>query len=488
MSSIRGKITLGYLALALGVGGFVLFASADLRFLETRVREGVAISTFQETAQEMRRHEKNYFLYRGADELDEARAQAGRLAQQLDGEALALASVARNDEMPALARAIERYRKLIEQPIEFVSGNDRAEAEIRVAGHAISKFSDDLALRERTSLVTTLRQSRHAMFWSVGLVALLALAGGQLLYRAVGRPLRRLEEQLEPLAAGRFQAFSMVSEDREIVSFTAALNRMLKELELGRRQVLQSDKLAALGTLASGVAHELNNPLGNISGACQILIKELDGLDTLPADARAALRDWLIQIDDETERARRIVRTLLDYSRKPERAGVACLLGETLEKSLLLLRQRLPHSDSVSLELPADLLVCADPHRLQQVFINLIQNALDAGGDSVHVNIHARQAETTNWPPAGAGLVVGARAGREAVLVTVTDDGPGIPGERLSHIFDPFFTTREPGEGTGLGLYIVGEIVQELGGAIAVSSPPEGGACFSLWLPCGVAK
>ena len=497
MSSIRGKITVGYLALALGVGGFVLFASADLRFLETRVREGVAISAFQETAQEMRRHEKNYFLYRGTDELEEARVLAGRLAQQLADENQALGSVARNDEMPALGQAIQRYRRLIEQPIEFagMNGNAGAEAEIRAAGHAISDFSDDLALRERASLVATLRQSRHALFWSVGLVALLALAGGQLLYRAVGRPLRRLEEQLEPLAEGRFQAFSMVSKDREIISFTAALNRMLEELELRRRQVLQSDKLAALGTLASGVAHELNNPLGNISGACQILIEELNGLDaftakTLPTDTRAALGDWLTQIDDETERARRIVRTLLDYSRKPVTEGAACLLGEALEKSLLLLRQRLPNDNSVRLELPPDLRVCADPQRLQQVFINLIQNALDAGGDSVQVNIRARQALEADWPPAGAGLVVGAQAGHAAVLVTLEDDGPGIPAERLGHIFDPFFTTRDPGEGTGLGLYIVGEIVQELGGAIAVTSPGLSGrgVCFSLWLPCGATQ
>jgi signal transduction histidine kinase len=492
MSSIRGKITVGYLALALGVGGFVLFASADLRFLETRVREGVAISSFQETAQEMRRHEKNYFLYRGADELEEARILAGRLAQQLADENQALGSVARNDEMPALGQAIQRYRRLIEQPMEFAGMNDNAgaEAEIRAAGHAISDFSDDLALRERASLVATLRQSRHALFWSVGLVALLALAGGQLLYRAVDRPLRRLEEQLEPLAEGRFQAFSMVSKDREIISFTAALNRMLEELELRRRQVLQSDKLAALGTLASGVAHELNNPLGNISGACQILIEELDGLDALPTDTRAALGDWLTQIDDETERAQRIVRTLLDYSRKPVSEGATCLLGEALEKSLLLLRQRLPTDNSVRLELPPDLRVCADPQRLQQVFINLIQNALDAGGDSVQVNIRARQALEADWPPAGAGLVVGTRAGQVAVLVTLDDDGPGIPVERLGHIFDPFFTTRDPGEGTGLGLYIVGEIVQELGGAIAVNSPGLSGrgVCFSLWLPCGATQ
>jgi signal transduction histidine kinase len=87
-------------------------------------------------------------------------------------------------------------------------------------------------------------------------------------------------------------------------------------------------------------------------------------------------------------------------------------------------------------------------------------------------------------------LVVGTRAGQVAVLVTLDDDGPGIPAERLGHIFDPFFTTRDPGEGTGLGLYIVGEIVQELGGAIAVNSPGLSGrgVCFSLWLPCGATQ
>jgi signal transduction histidine kinase len=484
MSSIRGKITLGYLALAAGVGGFVLFASADLRYLESRVREGVAVSAFREAAQELRRHEKNYFLYHGTDELDEARTLAGRLARLLDDDASALASVASSDELLALRRAIQRYLRQIERPIEFgENGGVLAEPEIRTAGHEISERSDRLAERERSVLVDILRQSRLALMWVVGAVALLALAGGQLLYRAVGRPLKRLEAQLEPLAEGRFQNFTQVSEDREIISFTAALNRMLEELELRRRQVLQSEKLAALGTLASGVAHELNNPLGNISGACQILVEEVDGLERLPADTKAALTEWLAQIDDETERARRIVRTLLDYSRKPGREGAPCLLGETLERSLLLLRQRLPEADSVSVDIAADLRVCADSQRLQQVFINLIQNALDAGAHQIVVA--ARAASRADWPPEGAGLVVGEAAGRDAVMITVRDDGPGIAPERLDHIFDPFYTTREPGEGTGLGLYIVGEIVQEQGGAIAVSSPPGGGARFALWLPCG---
>jgi len=314
---------------------------------------------------------------------------------------------------------------------------------------------------------------------------LLALAGGQLLYRVVGRPLRRLEEQLQPLAEGRFQAFKEVSGDREIVSFTAALNRMLEELELRRRQVLQSEKLAALGTLASGVAHEMNNPLGNISGACQILLEEVDDLDVLPAVTRTELRDWLTQIDDETERARRIVRTLLDYSRKPGRERTRTPLAQTLARCLLLLKQRLPAEDCVRLEVAEALRVRSDPQRLQQVFINLIQNALDAGGRDVHVTIRARTAGATDWPPSDAGVMLGTGGGQGGTLILVADDGPGIPPERLAHIFEPFYTTRALGEGTGLGLYIVGEIVQEQGGAIAVSSPPGGGTRFFLWLPCG---
>ncbi|MBU0501065.1 MAG: hypothetical protein KJ558_12590 [Gammaproteobacteria bacterium] len=244
MSSIQGKITAGYLILAFGVGSFVLFASADLRFLERRVQEGVAIAAFQETAQEMRRHEKNYFLYRARGEAGEdlaaGRSSAVELAAGLEG--AALSAVASGDELAALKRTLGDYRRLLDQATP-------PEGELRAAGHALSEQSERLSERERASLVTTARQSRHLLFWSVGALLLLGLAGGQVMYRIVGRPLRQLEEQLEPLAQGRFNAFAMVSDDREIVSFTQALNRMLEELELRRRQVLQSEKLASLGTL-----------------------------------------------------------------------------------------------------------------------------------------------------------------------------------------------------------------------------------------------
>lgn len=476
MASIRGKIVVGYLALAAGMAGFVLFASADLRYLERRVNEGVAIAAFQESAQEMRRHEKNFFLYRAGTELSAARDLAQELERHLHNPALA--AVAHGRELPELQSAVAAYRRLIgtEAPVE---------ASLRAAGHDISVRSDRLAERERATLVDTVRQSRQALFWTVGAVILLALIGAQVLTRIVGRPLRQLEEQLEPLAGGRFQAFAMVSNDREIVSFTQALNRMLAELELRRRQVLQSEKLASLGTLASGVAHELNNPLGNISGASQILIEELDGLTGVDAARRAELREWLTQVDAETERARRIVRALLDYGRRPAAHVATIPLREVVARALLLLRQRLPEDDSVSVEIPAEIELAIDPQRLQQIFINLIQNALDAGDDGTRVTLRARRANPGDWPPADAASLVGIpdTSGR-AALIEVADDGPGIAAEAIGQVFDPFFTTRAPGEGTGLGLYIVGEIVLEQGGGIAVASTPGHGTRFSLWLPC----
>lgn len=494
MASIRSKIILIYLSLALGVGAFVLFASASLRYLEQQVNEGVAIAAFQEAVQEMRRHEKNFFLYRAAADLDAARAQAADLVRQLDKDRPILAELALADELPALDRALAGYRSLLAGQPKGSAMDDDA---VRAAGHEILALSEALARRERASLSSQVRQSRHALLWSVGVLVFMALAGGQVLYRVVGRPLRQLEEQLEPLAQGRFRAFSMVSRDREIVSFTQALNRMLEELEMRRRQVLQSEKLASLGTLASGVAHELNNPLGNISGAAQIALEELAAL---PGEAGAEMQGWLRLIDMETERARKIVRILLDYSRRPGQESTPTPLRDVLEKSLLLLGARLPAEDTVSFDVPAELRLCMDPQRMQQVFINLIQNALAAGGDGVHVRVEARMAGARDWPPvevaqalaAGTAQVLGTPDGAapatRAVLIRVRDDGPGIPPERIGQVFDPFFTTREPGEGTGLGLYIVGEIVQEHGGAIAVTSPPAGGACFSLWLPCGNAK
>jgi len=157
-------------------------------------------------------------------------------------------------------------------------------------------------------------------------------------------------------------------------------------------------------------------------------------------------------------------------------------IGEVLEKSLLLLRGPLKEV-APRLDVAPELKVSGDSQRLQQVFINLVQNAVDAGAGKIEIG--ARSAENGSWRPAAGVWVAGAppAPGARGVVVWVADDGPGIPPESLARVFDPFFTTREPGHGVGLGLYIVAEIVEEHRGCVAAESPAAGGARFALWLP-----
>jgi two-component system, NtrC family, sensor kinase len=231
------------------------------------------------------------------------------------------------------------------------------------------------------------------------------------------------------------------------------------------------------------VAHELNNPLSNVSSSCQILLEELDTADP------TQVREWLGQIDAETERARNIVRTLLEFSREGAFRKRRLALRPLVEQTLLLVGRT---GANLALDIPEDLTVDADPQRLQQVLVNLIGNALDAGGPQVRIRLSARVLDAAGFQMpehsvcgrSGAPIPLDAPSGRRLVLITVTDSGPGIAPEVLPRVFDPFFTTKEVGHGSGLGLYVSQEIIDQHGGCIGVSSRPGTGAVFTIALPC----
>lgn len=489
MDSIRSKILFAYFGLATGLVAVALFAWADLRFVERTIAQGSRIAVLREHAGEMRRHEKNTLLYRLADERDQALERADRLRVALaatDTTAGGLLDVATRQ---ALHGELDDYRQLISR-IDTVTPAGRpagrtaqaTESALRAVGHRISAQIDQLAERGNTALAAALETARRALLFFVSVVLLLALLVAFSLIRAVVRPLRQLERNLRPLAEGRFDALPQVSADREMVSLVHALRRMFDELEQRRRQVLQSEKLASLGVLAAGVAHELNNPLGNISAAAQILQEEAARPE--PSD----LGIWTRQIDAEALRAQAIVRTLLDYAQRPPLVAGPVRLDAVIDKALQLLRSRFPAVAAVELDLAAEAEVNADPQRLQQVFINLLGNALamDRAPATLQVRIEGRlgRAAPPDWPPSPDAFVVGALPPGQALLrVAVSDNGPGIAPELWPRIFDPFFTTREPGQGVGLGLFVVVEILQEHGAAIAVDRSPSGGARFCLAFP-----
>jgi len=225
-------------------------------------------------------------------------------------------------------------------------------------------------------------------------------------------------------------------------------------------KLLQTEKMAALGQLVSGIAHELNNPLTSIMGYAQLLLARRDDAERV-ADAR--------RICQEADRAGRIVRNLLLFAReaRPERRPVN--LNEIVERTLVLRSYELKVQNIVvEFDPDPDLLpTLADPTQLQQVILNLLVNAEQALQEGRgHGSIRVRTQQLS--------------AGR--ILLEVSDDGPGIPADILSRIFDPFFTTKPVGVGTGLGLSIVFGIVQEHGGEVTVESQPGQGATFSVEL------
>jgi len=258
---------------------------------------------------------------------------------------------------------------------------------------------------------------------------------------------------------------------------------MLKELELRQRHLVQSEKLASLGTLLSGVAHELNNPLSNISTSGQILAEEIDSTD------HAYKKELVDQINEQTDRARNIVRSLLEYSRDKDFTDRQLPLRELFEETIRFVKGQLPPSVSVTVDVPGDLVITADKQRIQQAFLNLIKNGIEAIPGEGAVSIRARKHRAIDKAGDDTGIYNYLKYRGKCTLeddtidIEIRDTGEGIPADLLPKVFDPFFTTKDVGKGSGLGLFIVHEIIEEHDGCIAVDSEPGKGTTFLIRLP-----
>jgi len=231
-------------------------------------------------------------------------------------------------------------------------------------------------------------------------------------------------------------------------------------------QLIQSEKMSAVGQLISGVAHELNNPLASVLGFADFLIET--------GEAPPALAEPLRVIQQEAQRAASIVKNLLTFARKQDQERRPVALGEVLERTVALLRNQLIQLRvEPVLEVAEDLPeVFGSPNQLQQVFVNLVNNgaqAIAATGRPGQVTIRARP-----W--------------LDGVAVDVADTGPGVPGELAERIFEPFFTTKREGEGTGLGLSICQGLVKEHGGRLSLQPGRGVGATFTVELPAAPAS
>ncbi len=358
------------------------------------------------------------------------------------------------------------------------------------AEHAVPHPDAGASLQEK------LLGLRRLVFFYLALGAVAALIlGAFAVNRLVVTPINKVNRALQRVAEGKLDTAAPSNGSREIAELGHAFNQMAQEIKRQRDELearlaqleksraeleetqdslIRAAKLASVGTLAAGVAHEIGNPLAGLLGLAEALEFEADP---------AARGRYLTLMRTEIERIDRIIRDLLSYAR-PEReeASGSADIRATIDQLLSLLSaQKLFDGISLDLDIPGGLAeVTLSPDSLIQVLLNVLLNAGQALEGKGEVFLTARP--LPEWRPA-----MGTRAG-PAIRIDIRDSGPGISGDDAKRIFDPFYSNRTSGGGSGLGLAISHSICDRAGGEISLNRNNDHGAWFQITLPIAVER
>jgi signal transduction histidine kinase len=464
-SSIHNKVSYGYyicLALIIIVA---LSNYLNLRRIDRKITFSFTVAELFDTTLQIRQFEKNYFLYKSKEDYSENLRFTEKAEDIIQSNKEAIKKLSIRPDIYALEIDIGEYKSLMQRyfrmdkllnPVETYT----LEGDIRAKGRKIVNATEYILTTERKYIQSLIVSSKRILIGSVVLLIIVGCIIGQYLSRMVVRPLKQLEDNMQRIADGRFDALSTGSSDREIISLGNAFSRMIKEIESRQmRFISQSEKLASLGTMISGIAHQLNNPLSNISTSCQILHEEIEEADI------NYKKELLQQIEGQIGRAKAMVHSLLEFSKKKEFKGEPLPLKDLVDDTIRLIRGDIPTKVDVSVSIPEDVWLIADKQRLQQAILNIIKNGIDAIPDEGKVSISAKEDIKNN-----------------NVEVKIQDTGIGIEPENIERIFEPFFTTKADG-GSGLGLFVTREIIKEHEGLIAVDSVVGQGTTFTIKLP-----
>lgn len=464
--SIQNKVKAGYyicLALIIVVSLLNYF---NLRTIDRKINFSFLISAFFDTTLEMRRFEKNYFLYRDKEDYSENLNFTKKAEDIIRKNKEAIKKLSVKTDVYSLETDIKEYESLMQRYFKLDKILNPVDAyylegKIRTKGKKIVDATEAISIAEQKYIQSLIVSSRRILIASVFFLIVAGCIIGQYLSLMVVRPLKQIENNMQRIAEGKFDTLSINTSDREIVSLSNAFSKMMKELELRQmKSIIQSQKLISLGTMVSGVTHQLNNPLSNISSSCQILQEEIEESDM------QYKKELLRQIEEQVERAKTMVHSLLEFSRKKGFQRTPLPLKDLVTDTVNLLRGDIPSNVEIQMDIPEDNWIIADKQRIEQAFLNIIKNSIDALPDEGSIFISAGE-ETEN----------------KIVEIKIQDTGAGIEPENLKRIFEPFFTTKEDGKGSGLGLFVAREIIEEHGGLIEVNSISGQGTTFIIKLP-----
>jgi two-component system NtrC family sensor kinase len=464
--SIRKRIIIAALVQAILICIIGIFVYWSFNTVLSKLKTIEIIDDLNISLLEMRKAEKNYFLYNDPDALQEL-VQIGKerydiLKSSRSYIISGLQNLGKKDYQ-SLINNLNQYMNLAQQVIKTKTVPPHLEKELRGLGHELTMLSELLLKKERKNVSYIISKSVIMLIGSLGVIFIIQLILWQYFFRFIIQEITVMEHMIKMVSEGRLHevAGKTISPHNEIEIAIKAVSDMARELEKREEELMQTGKLASLGVLISGVAHELGNPLNNISLMSQTYLSLYD----LLGDEEK--KNYMGDIYTQTERIRKIVENLLDFSRQKKQELKECRIKDIIERSMGLVSNHLKISKvkqhiTIAKHLPS---VYVDPSQIEQVLINLFINAIQA-------------------MPQGGELFVQAGQEKDNGLVTikVRDTGVGIKKEILPYIFDPFFTTKST-KGTGLGLSVSYGIIRQHHGEIAVESVEGKGTTFILKIP-----
>jgi two-component system NtrC family sensor kinase len=431
---------------------------AKLRFVEIA-------DTLNASFLEMRLSEKNYFLYKDNSALPSIKKQIQESYLTIENMRSNIVRAIGDVNFDKLYLNLKQYEKAIEKVGETTEHSRRIteiEIAVREAGRALRLFSEQMVRVERQEVNDIIAASKGTLLSFFGLVIFVAIVSSYLFFSRMFKNLRRIEKTANSISDGNFVKIEGKIPNNELGSAMGAINSMCEELKTGHEQLIQSRKLASLGTLTAGVAHELGNPLNNISMTAQTYLELVDHL------SKEDGIDYMKTVLDESDRIKRIVQDLLDFSRTKEKDFTISDINKVMKNSLKLVQNMLDVSGiKTRLQLQENLPpVFIDENKIREVLVNLVTNAIHAMSAGDTLILRTNLAESTD----------------PTIIIEIEDTGKGIPLEFLARIFDPFFSTKGT-EGTGLGLSISYGIIKKHKGTINVRSKVGVGTTFTIELP-----
>ena len=462
--SIRFQIALGFLIFFILVVLSNFFLWSTIHKIEKKLYFLKASNSYLFEIQQARRFEKNFFLY--GTNLEDALANVESAKEHLLLNSDVFRKVTGDKFFNKKVNDVKHYEMLLNKLRLSGRGNaEVSEEEIRRFGGEMVGFAQDLVKREQNVINQMFIRVKRTPIYFLLVLFLFIIYWAAFLIKRIMEPIGRFLGYTRRIADGDFSPITPARKYRDEFSKLAiAINRMLNELNRRQQILVESHKLRAVGTLTAGVAHELNNPINNITLTAYSLMEDYD--ETSDEEKMEMIKDLV----GEADRSQRIVRNLLDFARESESKLEASDLGDIVKETVRLAGNQIRLSE---VELQFDIepnlqRIHGDKQQLEQAFLNFIMNALDAmqHQDPKILKIEVRNSKRPGY-----------------LEVRIADSGEGIPEHILPDIFDPFFTTKDTGKGTGLGLSVAQGIVAKHGGRIDVSSKTGNGTTFSVILP-----